>query len=100
MSNIIPMPSMSLVRRESRVARRAQWDIFVYGVQVAVDGQKDEVDSQVLGDVFETAMTEELRLLRNGRHQAGSDPFALFIVEDKLQAFSKLNNRRIARRFG
>jgi len=81
-------------------ARRAQLEVFEYGLRAAVDGQKDEIDSQMLGDVFATAMEEELRLLRSGRSEAGVDPHSQYIVSQKVQAFSKLNNRRIARRFG
>jgi hypothetical protein len=86
--------------RALRSTRRAELEVFEYGLRAAVDGRKDEIDSQVLGDVFEAAMEEELRLLRSGRSQAGTDPHAHYIVAEKVQAFSKLNNRRIARRFG
>jgi hypothetical protein len=60
----------------------------------------DRQDTIALGDVLTTATDEELRFLNHGLALAGSSAAKVELVARKVEMFSNINNRRIARRFG
>jgi hypothetical protein len=86
--------------RAARAQREADLFLFLHRLDAAVATEMDRQDTFALGDVLTTATDEELRFLDHGLALAGSSAAKVELVARKIEMFSNINNRRIARRFG
>lgn len=85
--------------RAERLTRRAELEVYGHTVRAAVAAQKDEADSQALGDALQCAMDEEISLLDYGLSRANGSVAKTELVAQKIAMFSAINNKRIGRRF-
>jgi hypothetical protein len=60
----------------------------------------DQIDSEAIADVVSTAMEEEMKVLSAGLGQAAGSPAKAELVARLVALQSRLDNSRIARRFG
>lgn len=102
-----PEPFRDNVGRSSRQLARAisaqentELDIFNYELAAHARGRMDQIDTQEAGAAFGFALSEELRLLREGKDLAGQSAAALELAFRKTEQFANSNARRQARRFG
>jgi hypothetical protein len=89
-----------LVARAGRSQQRAELEVFEYGLRAAVGAQKDMLDSEALGDVMTCALKEELDFLDYVIARANGSAAGLELGTRMAELMSKINNRRISRRFG
>jgi hypothetical protein len=94
-----PAGSALISARAARTARRAELDMFEHRVEAAVRRDFDIADTEALADALGVATDEELAFLREFRAKANGSEAAMELVARKIEIFSTINNRRIARRF-
>jgi hypothetical protein len=92
-------PSRALTKA-ARLTERSELATYEYLLGSRYQAACDEADSRALGDVAETALTEEMRVMDIGLARAGNSPAKRELVARMVAMQSDIDIRRIARRFG
>ena len=89
----------AITAKASRAHQRAMLEVFQYELDRHVRAQKDQIDTQALGDALRCALNEEMDFLDDGLDRANGSQAKLEILAPKLALYSRKNNARIERRF-
>ena len=102
----LPARSSSDPRSSRQVAqaveaqRRTELAVFQHSLDARYLAEIDRIDTQALSDVVKTALEEELSILDWGLEQANGSAAKAELVARMVSLQSRINNSRIARRFG
>jgi hypothetical protein len=104
MSNL-PVPwegnqSSRQLARAVRAQSRTELAVFEYSLDARYRAECERLDAQALSDVVRTALEEEMANLDFGLELAAGSPAKMELVARKIALQAKINNSRIARRFG
>ncbi|HSS34291.1 MAG TPA: hypothetical protein VLL27_13525 [Solirubrobacterales bacterium] len=92
-------PSRQLTRATA-AQERTELAVFEHHLAARYLAEIDRIDSTAIADVAEAALGEEMRVLDWGLSEAGDSVTKAELVSRKVSLQSRINNARIARRFG
>jgi hypothetical protein len=93
------LPSRQLARAV-QAQRCTELAVFEHSLEARYVAECERIDAQALSDVVRTALEEEITNLDWGLEQAAGSAAKTELVARKSVLQSKLNDARIARRFG
>ncbi len=85
--------------RDAALQRRADTGVYRHALRAWERSQCDQIDSQATRDAIECAFDEECLFFDHGMGLADGSATKQRLLAEKLEMLSKLDNRRIARRF-
>ena len=86
--------------RGAALERRAESQVLRHGLRAWVRTQTDQIDSQTVRDAIEAAFDEEVDFYDHGMSRAKGSLTKQELLARKLEMLSRIDNRRITRRFG
>jgi hypothetical protein len=89
-----------VLTQAARATERTELAIYKKVLAARYQAACDEADSRALGDVAETALTEEMRVMDSCLARAGNSPAKRELVARMVALQSDIDIRRISRRFG
>jgi hypothetical protein len=97
-------PASGLSPRKLARAQRAHEDtelaIYQHGLRAMAASERDRRDSQAVADAAQTSLEAEFDVLDYGMARAGQSAARVNLVAAKVELLSRINSRRLARRFG
>jgi hypothetical protein len=93
-------PLSRQVVRATRAQEKTELAVFEHHLTARYQAECDRIDSQAIADVTKSALENELDLLDWALERAGDSPAKRELVSRAVSLQQRIDNTRIARRYG